>query len=250
MRVRLPPPAPLSEDSASLTRLEEALGHAFRDRNLVLRALTHSSFANEAEPAAGVTDNETLEFLGDSVLGFLVADLLFRAHPEWGQGWLTKARADLVSETAFAEKGRALGLGALLRLAPTDERAGGRDRDARLADAFEAVVAALYLDGGLGVARAAVERLFSEDLAALDPAELSRRDAKSALQERAQAEGKPLPRYRLLSESGPDHEKRFAYEVRYGEGDELTATGEGPTKKEAQREAARAALDLLSARDA
>jgi len=302
-----------------LDALEERLGHRFRDRALLLRALTHSSFANEADPAAGVADNETLEFLGDSVLGFLVADLLFRAHPEWGQGWLTKARAelvsegafadkgrnlglgtllrlartderaggrerdarladafealvaavyldagldvaravverlfsaDLVSETAFAEKGRALGLGALLRLAPTDERAGGRDRDARLADAFEAVVAALYLDGGLGVARAAVERLFSEDLAALDPAELSRRDAKSALQERAQAEGKPLPRYRLLSESGPDHEKRFAYEVRYGEGDELTATGEGPTKKEAQREAARAALDLLSARDA
>jgi len=236
-----------------LDALEERLGHRFRDRALLLRALTHSSFANEADPAAGVADNETLEFLGDSVLGFLVADLLFRAHPEWGQGWLTKARAELVSEGAFADKGRTLGLGALLRLAPTDERAGGRERDARLADAFEALVAAVYLDAGLDAARAVVEKLFSAGLASLDPGELSRRDFKSALQERAQADGKPLPRYRLLSESGPDHEKRFVYEVRFGEGDELTATGEGPSKKEAQREAARAALaalDRLSARDA
>ena len=236
-----------------LDALEERLGHRFRDRALLLRALTHSSFANEADPAAGVADNETLEFLGDSVLGFLVADLLFRSHPEWGQGYLTKARAELVSEGAFADKGRNLGLGTLLRLARTDERAGGRERDARLADAFEALVAAVYLDAGLDVARTVVERLFSADLAALDPGELSRRDFKSALQERAQADGKPLPRYRLLSESGPDHEKRFVYEVRFGEGDELTATGEGPSKKEAQREAARAAmaaLDRLSARDA
>ena len=228
--------------------LEEAVGHRFSDRSLLLRALTHSSFANEADPKAGVLDNETLEFLGDSVLGFVVADLLFRAHPDWGQGWLTKARAELVSETFFAEKGRSLGLGPFLRLSPTDERAGGRERDARLADAFEALVASVYLDGGLDAARGFAERIFSADLRALDPADLSLRDAKSALQERAQAEGKPLPRYRLLSESGPDHDKRFVYEVLYGAEGELRATGEGPTKKEAQREAARAALDLLSAK--
>lgn len=236
-----------------LTALEETVGHRFRDRSHLVRALTHSSFANESEPKADVRDNETLEFLGDSILGFLVADLLFRSHPEWGQGWLTKARAELVSEAYFAEKGRALGLGAVLRLSPTDERAGGRDRDARLADAFEAVVAAVYLDGGLEAARASVERLVAADLAALEPGELSRRDFKSALQERAQAEGAPLPRYRLLSESGPDHARRFVYEVRYGGSDELTATGEGPSKKEAQREAAGAALaalDRLSAKGA
>lgn len=234
----------------SLEALEEVLGHRFGDRGLLVRALTHSSYANEADPKEGVKDNETLEFLGDSALGFLVADLLFRAHPEWGQGWLTKARAELVSEAFFAEKARSLGLGALLRLSPTDERAGGRDRDARLADAFEALAAAVFLDGGLDALRALVERLFEEDLAALEPEGLSRRDAKSALQERAQAEGKPLPRYRLLSESGPDHEKVFVYEVRYGEGDELISTGEGPSKKEAQREAARTAFDLLSAKGA
>jgi len=240
----------LIEDMTSLAHLEEALDHCFTDRGLLVQALTHASFANEAEPAANVLDNETLEFLGDSVLGFVVADLLFRAHPDWGQGWLTKARAELVSETFFAEKGRSLGLGPLLKLSPTDERAGGRERDARLADAFEALVAAVYLDGGLDAAHGLAERIFSADLRALDPADLSLRDAKSALQERAQAEGKPLPRYRLLSESGPDHDKRFVYEVLYGAEGELRATGEGPTKKEAQREAARAALDLLTAKGA
>lgn len=239
------------DDAAgSLVAPEGALGYEFRDRALLLRALTHASFANEADPAAGVTDNETLEFLGDSVLGFLVADRLYRTHPDWAQGTLTKARAEIVSEPFLAQTGRRLGLGPLLRLASSDERAGGRDRDARLADAFEAVVAAVYLDGGIDAARSIVARLCDEALAALEPEDLLRRDAKSALQERAQADGKPLPRYRLLSESGPDHDKRFVYEVRYGSGDELTASGEGATKKEAQRAAARTALDRLSARGA
>ncbi len=240
----------MNETSDPLTRLEEALGHRFRDRGLLVRALTHSSFANEAAPGAGVADNETLEFLGDSVLGFLVADLLFRAHPDWGQGWLTKARAELVSETFLAEKARSIGLGPLLRLSPAEERAGGAARDGRLADGFEAVAAAVFLDGGLDRVQEVVGRLFAADLSALDPADLALRDAKSALQERAQAEGKPLPKYRLVSESGPDHEKRFVYEVLYGAEAELHATGEGTTKKEAQREAARAALGLLSAKGA
>ncbi len=233
-----------------LARLEEALGHRFRDRELLLRALTHASFANEAAPGSGVADNETLEFLGDSVLGFLVAELLFRAHPDWGQGWLTKARAELVSETFLAEKARSLGLGPLLRFSLAEQRAGGASRDGSLADAFEALAAAVFLDGGLDRMREAVGRLFAADLSALDPADLALRDAKSALQERAQAEGKPLPRYRLVSESGPDHAKRFVYEVLYGSEAELRATGEGATKREAQREAARAALGLLSARGA
>ena len=234
--------------SDSHTLLEERLGHRFADRGLLVRALTHASYANEAEPAANVLDNETLEFLGDSVLGFLVSDRLYRAHPDWEQGTLTKARAEIVSEAFLAETGRRLSLGPLLRLASSDERAGGRDRDARLADALEAIVAAVVLDGGLDAARNVVARLFDADLAALEPEELSRRDAKSTLQEQAQADGMPLPRYRLLSESGPDHEKRFLYEVRYGSGDEISATGEGASKKEAQRAAARAALDRLSAR--
>ncbi len=238
----------MAAEQDPLTAIEEALDHRFTDRGLLVRALTHASFANEAEPAANVVDNETLEFLGDSVLGFLVAELLYRSHPDWEQGTLTKGRAEIVSEASLAETGRRLSLGPLLRLASSDERAGGRDRDARLADALEAIVAAVFLDGGVDAARKVVARLFDADLAALEPEELSRRDAKSALQEQAQADGKPLPRYRLLSESGPDHEKRFVYEVRYGSGDEVSATGEGATKKEAQRAAARAALDHLSAR--
>ncbi len=239
-----------AEGPDPLSRLEEALGHRFRERELVLRALTHSSFANEAAPGAGVADNETLEFLGDSVLGFLVADNLFRAHPDRGQGWLTKARAELVSETFLAEKARSLGLGPLLRLSAAEQRAGGAARDGRLADGLEAVVAAVFLDGGLDRVREVVGRLLAADLTALEAADLALRDSKSALQERAQAEGKPLPRYRLVSESGPDHEKRFVYEVLYGAEAELRATGEGATKKEAQREAARAALGLLSERGA
>jgi ribonuclease-3 len=238
----------MAAEQDPLTALEEALDHRFTDRGLLVRALIHASFANEAEPAANVVDNETLEFLGDSVLGFLVAERLYRSHPDWEQGTLTKARAEIVSEASLAETGRRLSLGPLLRLASSDERAGGRDRDARLADALEAIVAAAFLDGGGDAARKVVARLFDSDLAFLEPEELSRRDAKSALQEQAQADGKPLPRYRLLSESGPDHEKRFVYEVRYGSGDEVSATGEGATKKEAQRAAARAALDRLSAR--
>ena len=233
-----------------LTDLEDALGHAFRDRTLLVRALTHASYANEADPEKGAGDNETLEFLGDSILGFLLAERLFRSYPAWGQGLLSKARSELVSEPSFAEKARALGLGPLLRLSPGEERSGGRERDARLADAFEAVVAAVTLDGGLEAAREAVERIFGADVDSLDPGRLALRDFKSALQERAQAEGKRLPAYRLLSESGPDHDKVFVYEVDYENDPPVRATGSGPSKKDAQRAAAQAALDLLSAKGA
>jgi ribonuclease-3 len=219
---------------------ERALGHSFRDRRLLLQALTHASFANETDDAV---DNETLEFLGDSVLNFLVAEKLFAAFPLEGEGTLSKARSLLVSEEHFAALARRLGLGAALRLSPGEERAGGRDRDARLADAFEAVFAALLLDGGIEAARAAAGRLFDADVAALDLGGMRRRDPKTALQERAQAEGKPLPAYRLVDESGPPHDRRFVYEVSFGEG--LSARGEGNSKKDAQRNAADALLNSL-----
>ncbi len=233
-----------------LAALEERLGYRFADGGLLLRALTHSSFANEADGDEEVPDNETLEFLGDSVLGYLVAERLFASFPEWGEGELSKAKSELVSEASFAAKARDLGMGSLLRLSPGDERAGGRERSARLADAFEAVFAAIALDGGLPAARDAVGRLFGAAIASLDLEGLASRDSKSALQERAQAEGKPLPSYRLLSESGPDHDKLFVYEVLFGGAAGLRASGSGASKKEAQRAAARAALDLLSAKDA
>jgi len=228
----------------ALASLEVALGHRFRDSALLRRALTHASFANENED---VEDNEKLEFLGDSILNFLVTERLFAAFPLEGEGTLSKARSQLVSEEHFAALARRVGLGSVLLLSPGEERSGARDRDARLADAFEAVFAALLLDGGIEAARAAAGRLFDADVAALDLGELHRHDPKTALQERAQAEGKPLPDYLLVEESGPPHDRHFTYEVSYGEG--IRARGGGNSKKEAQREAADALLKRLEERE-
>ena len=224
-----------------LTAFEEALGHRFSDRNLLQRALTHSSFANESARVS--QDNETLEFLGDSILGFLVAEQLFNAFPDFREGALSKARSHLVSEAHFASLARRLGVGDLLLLAVGESRSGGRVRDSLLADAFEALFAALYLDAGLEKTREIAGRLFRDDIDRLDPADISFQDHKTALQEMAQAEGNPLPRYQLLEESGPAHDRRFVYEVAFEPG--LKAVGSGGTKKEAQRQAAKAALALL-----
>ncbi len=170
--------------------------------------------------------------------------MLFDAFPLEAEGTLSKARSVLVSENHFAYLARRMDLGAALRLSPGEERAGGRNRDARLADAFEAVFAALALDAGLDEARAFARRLFAEDIAALDLGGLHRRDPKTALQERAQGEGLGLPLYHLLEQTGPAHEKRFVYEVAFGES--LKARGEGNSKKEAQRDAAEQLLRRLS----
>ena len=234
-----PHPTPENE----LDAVERVLGRRFRDRRLLVRALTHSSFANDD---ADAEDNETLEFLGDSVLNYLVSEMLFDAFPLETEGTLSKARSVLVSENHFAYLARRMDLGAALRLSAGEERAGGRNRDARLADAFEAVFAALALDAGLDEARAFARRIFADDVAALDLGGLHRRDPKTALQERAQGEGLPLPLYRLIEESGPPHDRRFVYEVAYGEN--LKATGEGSSKKEAQSRAADAVLERLAVR--
>jgi ribonuclease-3 len=225
-----------------LSGFEEVLGYRFRDRVLLERALTHSSYANEAPRREEAQDNETLEFLGDSVLGFLVAEMLFEAFPGFREGQLSKARSHLVSEPSFARLARELGIGDVLLLAAGESRSGGRVKESLLADAFEAVFAAITLDAGLPAARDVARRLFAGLVADLDPGELSFHDYKTALQELAQGEGKPLPAYRLLSESGPDHRKEFLFQVFYDE--ELSAMGAGATKKEAQRQAAKAALAL------
>ncbi len=230
---------PVTRDD-QLARFEEALGYRFRDRELLERALTHSSYANEAPRSAPAPDNETLEFLGDSVLGFLVAEMLFETFPGFREGQLSKARAHLVSEPSFARQARELGLGDALLLAAGESRSGGRVKESLLADAFEAVFAAITLDAGLPAAREVARRLFAGPVSELDPGELSFHDYKTALQELAQGEGKPLPAYRLVAESGPDHLKEFVFEVVYDES--LSATGTGATKKEAQRQAAKAAL--------
>lgn len=215
------------------------MGHVFADRSLLLDALTHSSFAHEQ----GTRHNETLEFLGDSVLSLIVSEMLLAAFPEWREGALSKARSMLVSETRFAQKARELSLGGALRLSPGEGRAGGAARPALLADAFEAVFAAIYRDGGLPPAREAARRLFAADIAALSLDAVGARDWKTVLQEREQAGGRRLPEYRPSGSRGPDHAPEFEFTVSLEGG--VEATGRGASKKEAQQDAARRALECV-----
>lgn len=224
---------------AALRVLEQKLGHRFSDLSLLDRALTHSSRANE-DLLRRLGHNEPLEFLGDAILGFLVAELLHRRDPDGDEGTKTKARAALVSATSLARHADALGLPALLLLSRGEEKSGGRKKAALWADVYEAVLAALYLDGGLEPARSFVEKDLGADL--LEPA-LAARDPKSALQEILQGRGEPPPDYVVVEETGPAHRKRYKIECRV-HGDAL-ATGEGHTKKKAQQEAARKALEAV-----
>ena len=225
--------------------LEERVGHAFSDRCLIERALTHRSRAHEDETGS-VEDNESLEFLGDAVLGLVIADRLYREFPEYDEGHKSKARAQLVSSATLADLGGALRLGDHLLLGRGEEKTGGRRKRSLIADAFEAVVGAIYLDGGYDAAVAFVERAFRpllEQLRRDGVSPAGTRDHKSALQEWLQARAGPLPEYRLAGTMGPDHRKEFAVEVFVD--DRLVATGSGQSKKEAEREAARHALAVL-----
>jgi ribonuclease III len=224
-----------------LDAVERALGYKFRDRRLLAQALTHpsaKSLGSETE------DNQKLEFLGDALLNFFLAEMLFHAFPLEGEGTYTKARALLNSRRHFASLGRRLGLGTALKMPPKVGRGAARDRDGALADAFEAVIAALYLDAGFETSRASARGLFAGEIASLDVGTLLERDPKSALQERASAMGLPEPAYRLVERSGPDHEPNFVWEEACG-GD-WRASGKGLSKKAAQQEAARALLERLS----
>lgn len=206
---------------------------------LLDRALTHTSRANEAGP--DVRHNEPLEFLGDAVLGLAIADLLHRRDPERDEGRKSRTRAQLVSEPSLARRSDALGLPALLLLGRGEEKTGGRSKTTLWADAYEAVIAALYLDGGIAAALRFVEREFEEELAA--GADLASLDHKSALQELLQARGDPVPDYEVAREEGPSHRRRFRVVCRIK--GEAVAHGEGLSKKEAQQEAARRALAAL-----
>lgn len=228
--------------AADLTRLETDLGHTFADPKLLDRALTHRSVSPEpgAAPASG--DNEQLEFLGDAVLGMLVSEELLRTFPGWSEGQLSKSRARLVNEASLASAARQIDLGKYLRLGRGEEKTGGREKPALLADALEAVVAALYLDAGLGAARAFVSRALVAGALESESISPGRSDHKSALQELLQAGGRGQAEYRVVEESGPDHRKTFLIEVRASG---ATATGSGRTKKEAEQDAARSVLERL-----
>ncbi|HKS22697.1 MAG TPA: ribonuclease III [Thermoanaerobaculia bacterium] len=221
-----------------LSGFEERIGHRFGRGELLTRALTHKSYSHEAKQG-GVHDNETFEFLGDSVLGFVIGDLLFQRFPKLDEGALSKIKAYLVSATSLASKAREYGMGEVIYLGVGEEKSGGRKKDSLLANLFEAVIAAIYLDAGIEPARALIERSFREDIDRIDSDDLLFHDYKTALQELAQGKGLPLPEYTVIGEVGPDHDKRFIVEVKVGS---LTKRGEGTSKKEAQQQAAKHAL--------
>jgi ribonuclease-3 len=226
--------------------LETRLGYRFKDVGLLEHALTHRSRAHE-DVSGGVIDNESLEFLGDAVLGLVVAERLFRDYPEHDEGRKSKLKSWLVSAQTLGNLAKRLGLGEYLLLGRGEERSGGRRKLALLADGYEALIAALYLDGGLEVARSFIDREFREPLArARDggfDADVSA-DYKSALQEWLQARARGLPHYRVAGQTGPDHRKRYEIEVWVGE--DLVASAEGPSKKQAAQQAARMALEALT----
>jgi ribonuclease III len=226
--------------------LEARVGYRFKDRGLLEHALTHKSKAHE-DPSGGVADNESLEFLGDAVLGLVVAEALFRSFPNYSEGQKSKIKANLVSTASLAELAEQLGLGDHMILGRGEEKTGGRRKQALLADTCEALIAAIYIDGGLEPSRAFLMREFQPGIAAAKRPDYFGRDHKSRLQEQLQASGRPLPVYRVSGEIGPDHRKQFHVAVFVG--DEMIAQGVGRTKKEAEQEGARLALETLETKN-
>jgi ribonuclease-3 len=241
-------------EPAATDELEAALEYTFRRRDLLVHALTHSSLAYEMGSNQGdnpaLKDNEQLEFLGDAVLGMVVAEWLYRAHPDMSEGQLTRLRAALVSRKHMAQVGNRLQLGRYMRLGRGEERSGGRKKAALLANASEALIAAVYLDSGLGAASSVIEdhviRPSIEHLMHEAQRGSNIGDHKSALQEFLQSEHRGQPQYSVAGQSGPDHRKRFLVEVRIpshnGKPARPLSRGIGPTKKHAEQEAARRAL--------
>jgi ribonuclease-3 len=216
--------------------LQEELGYTFEDPALLVQSLTHVSY--ERQKSEG--HNEVLEFLGDAVLDLAVSDLLMRRNPAKPEGVLSKMRAALVNSAVLADKANRLGLGPLLRIGKGEELSGGRAKASILAGAFEALLGAVHRDGGFAAAREVVERYFGDDVTA---EKLGQHDYKTRLQEISQMLFHAPPAYRVVSESGPDHEKYFVTEITVG--GEVLGTGAGRSKKQAEQQAARKALHEL-----
>ena len=223
--------------------LQRAINYRFNDRGLLEHAMTHASRANE-DVSGGVADNESLEFLGDAILGFVVADLLFREFPEFNEGQKSKIKASLVSTPTLARQAERLALGDHLLLGRGEEKTGGRRKQALLADGYEALIAAIYLDGGMEQARGFIGRELAPLIVEVRRLGSVGQDHKSALQEYLQSHNRPLPEYRLAWTIGPDHRKLFRVEVFVLGGPIAEAIG--PSKKEAEKEAARLALEKLA----
>jgi ribonuclease-3 len=232
--------------SADLAVLEHAIGHTFRDRDLLARALTHKSRIYEKAAGGGaVADNEQLEFLGDAILGFVVSESLVRRFPSFPEGRLSKLKAHLVSAAWLHEVAQRLNLGDYLFLGRGEEMSGGREKRALLSDALEALIAALYLDGGMAAVRPLIEnRVIGALEVADDRIESAVTDHKSALQEMAQALKLPPPRYVIIAEEGPEHAKTFTVEVRLGK--DWSSQAQGMSKKAAGQKAAQQILQQLT----
>jgi|Deesub1362B_J571_1020462.scaffolds.fasta_scaffold00078_75 ribonuclease-3 len=234
-------PVSFSED---LTRIEEKIKYRFKDRSFLLTALTHSSYSNE-HPEEGVEDNERLEFLGDAVLGLVVAEHLYNSANRLTESEMAKYKAYLVSKAVLAETARRISIGKGLRLGKGEEISGGRDKDTILADALEAIFGAVFLDGGYSEAKAVITGLIGKDILKV----ISKRihyDYKTALQELTQNRFGTLPEYRTVKEEGKEHSKVFTVEVLVN--GEIMGKGSGRSKKEAQMKAAEEALRAFQSR--
>ncbi len=221
-----------------LTELEQTIGYTFTDRQLLLQALTHKSFSNEQ--VKFVPHNERLEFLGDAVLELVISDWIFSHYPDIPEGGLTRIRAEVVSERGLSEIARQLQIGAVLLLGKGEQRSGGSEKSSLLADGLEALLGAIYREGGFAAVSLVIERVFS---AAIKESALLRygSDYKTYLQERLQAQYGNLPEYLLAQVSGPDHERVFSMEVYFS--GKLLGKGSGSSKKSAEQKAAAVALD-------
>jgi len=224
------------EKEPQLLHLQKEVGYFFSDHSLLLRCLTHVSY----DRGKGDEYNETLEFLGDAVLNLAISDLLMHRFPERNEGDLSKMRASLVNTAALAEKATELNLGELLRIGKGEERSGGRRKGSILAGAFEALLGGIYWNGGYEAAHRFVERYFASDIR---EKKLGLQDYKTRLQEISQMLFHAPPTYRVVAETGPDHEKRFVTEITIG--GKVMGRGEGGSKKQSEQEAARRALEEL-----
>lgn len=223
-----------------LRTLETILGYSFRQIGFLDRALTHRSYTHEYAEMFDAPSYESLEFLGDAILGFLIGEKLFLFNQELSEGDLSKIRSYLVSTKRLAEVSAKICLGDYLHLSRGEEKTGGKNKPAILADLFESVIAAIYLDGGIDPTRDFVIRQFKDDFNKLQRGEIAFRDPKSQLQERLHQQGCPAPVYRVVSESGPDHRKQF--EVSVSSEGQVLGCGSGGSKKQAEKSAANKAM--------
>jgi ribonuclease-3 len=228
-------------------QLEQILNYRFRDHNLLTQAMTHRSWAHEqVSPRAGTQarnlHNEALEFLGDSILGLIVAEYLFKAYPNASEGELSRMKHRLVSAPTLAKASHELRLGEFVRFGRGEEKSGGRRKHALLADVFEAVTGAIYLDGGLEAAGDFVNHALGPELRAADPIAAAAADPKTMLQEKLQATHQPTPQYEVVETLGPPHKRMFHVELRWNGG---VSRGEGQTIKAAEAAAAQAALKQM-----